>query len=161
MLTSTFNQQRNKPLRRQLRQQPIACERILWQKIRNRQLDYKFKRQFGIDKYIVDFYCPRLELVIEIDGATHGTEAEIKYDDQRQKYLEGKGLIVKRYLNIDIKNNLRAVLADIKDTCDGIAKGKPHPNPLLVKEREPIQPHPDPLLAKERGLTPKIFLDLD
>jgi very-short-patch-repair endonuclease len=136
MLTSTFNQQQNKSLRRQLRQQPIICEKILWQKIRNRQLDYKFKRQFGIDKYIVDFYCPRLELVIEIDGATHGTEAEVKYDEKRQRYLESKGLVVKRYLNVDIKNNLRAVLWDIKDVCDRIANEKPHPNPLLAKERE-------------------------
>lgn len=126
MPSNIFNLQQNKSLRRQLRQQPIVCEKILWQKIRNRQIGYKFKRQFGINKYVVDFYCPELKLIIEIDGATHGLEYEVKYDYQRQNYLENLGLIVKRYLNIEIKNNLRAVLADIVETCEKI-EGKPHP----------------------------------
>ncbi len=113
-----FNQSKQKSIRRTLRQQPIACERILWSKIRNRQLgNYRFKRQYSVGKYIVDFYCAEVKLVIEIDGTTHGTVEEIRYDKFRQEFLEKQGLLVKRYLNIDIKDNLYLVLENILENC--------------------------------------------
>ncbi|GAG50687.1 unnamed protein product, partial [marine sediment metagenome] len=96
----------------------IRAERELWQRLRNRRLDYKFKRQFGIGRYIVDFYCPELKLVIEVDGATHTTDKELQYDKIRQKYLESLGLTVKRYLNSDIKNNMHEVLNSIVEACN-------------------------------------------
>ena len=116
-MTQIFNQQKQKCLRRKLRKEPISCERKIWSKLRNNQSGYKFRRQYGIGRYIVDFYCPKLKLVIEIDGATHSTEEEEKNDEERQKYLESLGLTVKRYLNVDIINNFDEVAENIKEVC--------------------------------------------
>ena len=65
-----YNLKNQKSIRRILRQQPIRAEKILWQKIRMKQLGYRFRRQFGIGKFIVDFYCPKLKFAIELDGGT-------------------------------------------------------------------------------------------
>jgi very-short-patch-repair endonuclease len=79
-MTEIFNLSRLKKTRRALRSQPILCEKLLWWKIRNENLGYRFRRQFSIGNYIVDFYCPKLKLVIEIDGATRATDKELKHD---------------------------------------------------------------------------------
>jgi very-short-patch-repair endonuclease len=112
------------------------CEHILWNKLRNRALGgYKFKRQFSIGPYIVDFYCAEAKLVIEIDGATHVTEKELKYDKLRQEFLEEQGLKVNRFLNSDIKDNLEEVLEDIYDTCKKRSIKSTSPQPSPVQER--------------------------
>lgn len=134
-MTKIFNRQEQKKLRRWLRQMPIGCERKLWQKLRNKQLGYKFFRQYGVGKYIVDFYCPELKLVIEVDGATHSTAEEEKGDKERQEYLESLGLKVKRYLNVEIINNLEEVAGDINGACSKLSKSNP-PNPPFAKGRE-------------------------
>jgi very-short-patch-repair endonuclease len=119
-MDKVFNQKQQKSLRQSLRRMPIGCERKLWSKLRNKQLGYKFRRQYGISNYIVDFYCPALRLVIEIDGATHGTEDEVKRDIIRQKFLESLGLAVRRYNNADIKNNFSDVIYDIQQACSNL-----------------------------------------
>lgn len=131
-MQKTFNQLKQKTLRRALRQQPIACEQILWGKVRNGQLGgFKFKRQFSVDKYVVDFYCAEKNLVMKIDGATHESDEEVRHDEMRQKFLEEQGLIVKRYTNTDVKENLEAVLENILEICLELrAKTCPHPCPL-------------------------------
>ena len=126
-MTQIFNQQKQKGLRRKLRKEPISCERKLWNKLRNNQLGYKFRRQYGIGRYIVDFYCPKLKLVIEIDGATHSTEEEEERDEERQKYFESLGLTVKRYLNVDIINNFDEAIIDISKACDELFESNPPP----------------------------------
>jgi very-short-patch-repair endonuclease len=114
-----FNLTQHKNIRRVLRQQPITCEKILWGKLRNRRLKgFKFKRQFSIGRYIVDFYCAELKLVIEIDGATHESKQEIKNDSVRQKFLERQCLTVKRYTNTDVKENLESVLENILEVVN-------------------------------------------
>jgi very-short-patch-repair endonuclease len=131
-----FNLSRHKNIRRILRQQPIACEHILWGKIRNRQLgDLKFKRQFSIGRYIVDFYCAEAKLVIELDGATHGSDKEVRYDNLRQKFLESQGVIVKRYTNTDIKENLEGVLENILAAGGREVEYIPSPQPSPERER--------------------------
>ena len=92
--------------------------------MRNNQLGYKFRRQFGIGKYIVDFYCPKLRLVIEIDGATHSTDREVESDKVRQKYLEDLGLLVKRYTNSALRENIDYILEDIHGSCAKLKKEK-------------------------------------
>lgn len=116
-MTELFNLKSQKSLRKSLRKQGVMAETILWSKLRNKNLGYKFKRQFGIGKYIVDFYCPRKRLVIEIDGATHSTNREIINDSIRQKYLESLGLEVIRFTNNDIRENMSGVLSKIGETC--------------------------------------------
>lgn len=118
-----YNAPQNMPKRKVLRQQDIGCEKLMWSRLRNRQIGgLKFRRQYGIGKYIVDFYCPALKLVIEIDGATHCADREIEYDSDRQRYIENLGITVKRYSNTDIKENFASVLEDIFDVCEMINK---------------------------------------
>jgi very-short-patch-repair endonuclease len=112
-MTEIFNKKGTKIFRRFLRSQPISAERKLWYKIRRKQLDHRFNRQYGIGKYIVDFYCPKKRLVIEIDGATHGTEEEVERDNVREFFLKNLGLKIKRYTNRDIFDNIDLVVADI------------------------------------------------
>jgi very-short-patch-repair endonuclease len=100
---------------------PIGCERKLWGRIKSKQLGFKFHRQYGIGNYIIDFYCPALRLAIEIDGATHSTDEEIKYDTIRQKFLENLGLTVKRYNNTNIKDNFSDVIYDIQQVCSNLS----------------------------------------
>jgi len=116
-MTRIFNKYSQKDLRKRLRKEPIGCEKKLWNKLRNKQSGYKFRRQYGIDKYIVDFYCPQLKLVIEIDGATHRADEEERGDKIRQKYLESLGLKVKRYYNVDVINNFEEVVNSICEIC--------------------------------------------
>jgi very-short-patch-repair endonuclease len=112
-MPQVFNREETKKFRRELRKQNVGAEKELWSKLRHDKLGYRFRRQYGIGKYIVDFYCPRLKLVIEVDGATHAAEEEIKNDNIRQKYLESLGLIVKRYINADIYSNIGLVVYNI------------------------------------------------
>ena len=129
-----FNKKSNKNFRKKLRKLPIRAERELWGQIRNRRIGYnvivqtwkggigyKFRRQFGIGKYIVDFYCPELKLIIEVDGATHTEDKEIEHDNKRQKYIEKLGLKVIRIRNIDIMERLEAVVEKIIRECNKLA----------------------------------------
>ncbi len=100
-----------------MRKAPIRAEKELWQQLRNRRISYKFRRQFGMGIYIVDFYCPKLRLIVEVDGATHSTDEEVKFDKERQKYLEDLNLVVIRYNNYDIYNNLEKVVDSIIRKC--------------------------------------------
>lgn len=88
-----------------------APEVILWQKLRAEQLyGLKFRRQYGIGKYIVDFYCPKKKLAIEIDGDSHYEQEAIKYDKERQDFIESRNIRVIRFTNKEIMENIEGVL---------------------------------------------------
>ena len=70
---------------------------------------YRFRRQYVIGNYIVDFYCHQAKLVVELDGSQHYTPEEMKYDQKRTAYLESLGLKVIRFSNLDVIHNFRAV----------------------------------------------------
>lgn len=109
-----FNRPSKKKTRQYLRNNSTNAEQVLWRFLKNRQLGgYKFRRQYSIGRYIVDFYCPRLKLVIEVDGDTHSTKEEIKYDCQRQQYIESLNIKVLRFTNIDIYESIDWVLEEI------------------------------------------------
>jgi len=122
MPTKIFHNSKLKDRRRELRKKNIVCKKILWNKLRNKQQGYKFKRQESIGMYVVDFYCAELRLVIEIDGATHSTPEEIAYNKARQAYLESLGLKVKRYLNVDVKEHLSELMYNLQLMCEEIKK---------------------------------------
>ena len=97
-----------------MRSEPTAAEKILWQNLRNRQLNtFKFARQEPISPYIVDYVCRARKLVIELDGATHETPEELAYDAARTAYLELEGYRVIRFKNEDIFGDLSPVLDEI------------------------------------------------
>lgn len=129
MRRTLFNQKTKKSLRASLRKQPTKAETILWYRIRNNQLGYKFRRQHGIGKYIVDFYCPELKLIIEIDGGVHFEEANILADKEREEYLKKLGFRIVRYNNLDIIKNIDNTLNDLSRVLS--RQRQPHPNPPL------------------------------
>ncbi|MDO9578479.1 MAG: DUF559 domain-containing protein [Candidatus Cloacimonadales bacterium] len=98
---------------RKLRNNSTLSEVLLWREIKGKKLGFDFHRQKPIGHYIVDFYCPKLKLVIEIDGISH--DDKIKYDKKRDTCLEEIGLAVLHFDDIDIKKNLNSVLENIKD----------------------------------------------
>jgi very-short-patch-repair endonuclease len=99
---------------RLLRKAGNLSEVLLWNKVKRKQLlGLDFDRQRVIGNYIVDFYCPSLELVVEIDGSSH--DDKIEYDEQRDVYLKSLGLSVIHILDIDVKCNLEDVIIYLKD----------------------------------------------
>jgi histidinol dehydrogenase len=86
-------------LAREFRKNHTKTEQIMWEELRNRKfLNLKFKRQYLIEGYIVDFYCPELKLAIEIDGPIH--LQQIKEDELRQRDIEEKGIRFIRFKNL-------------------------------------------------------------
>jgi very-short-patch-repair endonuclease len=71
MPNTLFNDPDQKSFRKELRNEPTRAEYLLWQALKGSALGYKFRRQHGIGKYVVDFYCPSKRLVVEVDGDTH------------------------------------------------------------------------------------------
>jgi very-short-patch-repair endonuclease len=76
-------------------------------------LGYKFLRQKPIGNYIVDFFCNKLKMVIEIDGDSH-TEEKFEYDINRQKWLESSGVNVLRFDDLEVKKDMDNVLSAIE-----------------------------------------------
>ena len=105
-----------KPLARNLRGNMTDAERIVWSKIRKKQIyDVQFYRQKNVGNYIVDFYCPKAQLIIEIDGGQHYEKEGMKKDRKRDDYLQGLGLKVLHFSDIDVLKNINGVLERIHD----------------------------------------------
>ncbi|MGD9116707.1 MAG: endonuclease domain-containing protein [Dehalococcoidia bacterium] len=105
-----------KQLSRQLRDDMTEAERRLWERIRMRQLKgYHFYRQKPVGDYIVDFFCHRAKLVIEIDGSHHLVGETIEYDRIRDDYLRSLGLRVLRVANEEVLNNTDGVVEKIME----------------------------------------------
>ena len=101
-----------------LRQNPTQAEQVLWEKVRRKQIrGLRFRRQHVINGYIVDFYCHKLNLIIEIDGSSHNNKKE--YDDFRQNEIKAKsGSHFLRFSNQEVINHTEDVLQKIKTfTC--------------------------------------------
>ena len=94
---------------RLLRKNSTDAEKRFWSQLRNRGLNgWKFRRQFPIGQYIVDFECHELKLIVEVDGGQHA-EQEF-YDIRRTEYLQLKGYQVVRFWNNEVLGNLEGVL---------------------------------------------------
>ena len=92
------------------------AEVILWSRLKGKRLDgYKFRRQFSVAQFVVDFYCPRLKLAIEVDGDSHFSEGSELSDKARQDFIESFGISFLRFTNKEIYGNLDEVLSKIED----------------------------------------------
>jgi very-short-patch-repair endonuclease len=93
---------------REFRRALTPAEQRLWQFLRSAQLaGYGFRRQHPVGPFIVDFFCPAMKLVIEVDGDSHAEQAE--YDAERTRWLEGqKGYRVIRFTNEEVQHNIEA-----------------------------------------------------
>lgn len=98
---------------KEMRKNPTPAEQKLWQFFRSTppfgRGGIKIWRQKPIDHFIVDFYCPQLKLVIEVDGDSHFTEQGMAYDKERTRILEGYGLQVIRFTNDEVLHHFEAV----------------------------------------------------
>jgi very-short-patch-repair endonuclease len=96
---------------RVLRSRQPAAEDKLWDELRNRQLGgFKFVRQLAVGDYFADFACRDAKLIVEVDGATHGTDTEIAADAARTSALEGMAYRVVRVSSDDVERNIDGVL---------------------------------------------------
>jgi len=98
--------------RQQLRNRATEEEKILWSCLKKNTLKHKFIRQYSVEGYVVDFYCPEKRLAIELDGEQH--KQNIEYDLYRTRLLEGYGIKVVRFWNYEVKGSLTKVLHQIE-----------------------------------------------
>ena len=107
----------NKALKRnsrQLRKNMTGAEKALWSKIKGKQLkEYHFYRQKPIGNFIVDFFCPKANIVIELDGGQHYNADGKAKDIQRDAKIKAMGLKVLRFSDRDVLKNLESVVAVI------------------------------------------------
>ena len=119
--TQQYNRPEQKDLRRDLRKGGEAPEAVMWTLLKNRQLDgMRFRRQFGVGPYVLDFYCPEIKLGVELDGAPHFTFIGGMYDEEREKYIASQGITTLRYENKDIFKNPDGVIEEIENTIKKI-----------------------------------------
>ena len=101
---------------RNLRKNSTPQEIILWSRLKNRNFkNLKFRRQYSIGKYIVDFICLEKKLIIELDGWQHKEENQERYDQERTKFFEKLGFKVLRFWNNEVNDNLAGVFLKVDE----------------------------------------------
>ena len=108
----------------ELRNKMTHSEELLWNYLNHNEWNLKFRRQHPISIYIVDFYCHKLKLVIEIDGSVHDSEEAKLNDEKRQNDLENLNLTVIRFTNNQVKNEIELVIEKIFSTIEKITANK-------------------------------------
>jgi len=115
------------PFARQLRKNMTKEESKLWYKYL-REYPYQFRRQVTVGKCILDFYCAAAKLAIELDGSQHFTAEGKKHDEARTNFLMSQGIIVLRYSNAVVMQNLQGVCTEIDRTVRRRAEELVHRN---------------------------------
>ena len=106
IMSYVFNSPRQKSRRKSLRRNMTRAEIVLWYSLKGKQLlGYKFRRQHGVDQYILDFYCPELNLAIEVDGESHSSGDARRRDAKRQKEIEVYGIRFLRFTDDEVLGN--------------------------------------------------------
>jgi very-short-patch-repair endonuclease len=115
-MNKIFYNPKLKGLARQLRNRSTKAEIKLWNFLKRKQLmSYDFHRQKPVDNYIVDFFCNKLRLAIELDGYTHGFEEVFERDEVKAQKLRELGITVLRFTDDDVMNNIDNVLRSIQE----------------------------------------------
>src|SRR5262245_21434666 len=113
-MSSIFNKPESVKRRKYLRRNMTKAEKILWSKLRSSHLNkLRFRRQYGVYNYVIDFYCPEFKLAIEIIGDVHGYANQIKSDAVRKKKIELLGIKILVYTNQQVIEETEGVLQDI------------------------------------------------
>ena len=109
-----YYNRRLKNTARTLRKNMTDSERLLWSRIRRKQLrGFQFYRQKTVGNYIVDFYCPSAKIIIEVDGSQHFEEQRRKKDRIRDAYLSKLGFEILRFPNWEVMRNVDDIVEDI------------------------------------------------
>ena len=111
-MTDIFNKKQFTIRRRKLRQESPRAEQLLWRYLKGKQVHgQKFRRQAGIGRYVVDFYCPQINLVIEVDGGSHtATKDNEEKDKLRQTEIERLNIRFLRFNNEDVFSRISDVM---------------------------------------------------
>jgi very-short-patch-repair endonuclease len=126
---------------RRLRKDATSPERILWSKLKGAQIDgASFRRQHPLGPYVIDFYCPSLGIVVELDGEHHGYQANAARDRQRDAWLVARGLRVLRFWNENVRTNLTGVVEDIFFAVSSARGSDPLPASPFQGEGKPAAP---------------------
>ena len=114
-MTIHYNKKSEKTNRRKLRKNSTESEILLWQKLRGRKfLGLKFRRQYSVAQFVLDFYCPEKRLAIELDGKIHNKKDIKNHDENRDGYIEGFKIKIIRIKNDKIIDDIDSVLEYIK-----------------------------------------------
>jgi len=113
-MTRVYNRKIQKPVRQRLRNDAPKAERLLWWRLRGKQVDgLKFRRQYGVGDYVIDLYCPAAKLAVELDGESHFDPVPEAKDAQRQAFIESFGIHVIRFTNPEVYKHLDVVVEEI------------------------------------------------
>ena len=113
---------------KELKKRETKAEKILWEYLRAKKINgFKFRRQHPIERFVVDFYCHKAKLVIEIDGSIHNLEDVIERDKGRAAEIEKYDLKIIRFRNEEVVNKIEYVIEEIKKQ-------------LLTPEHDPLAP---------------------
>jgi very-short-patch-repair endonuclease len=114
-MTHLYNRPDSIKTRKQLRKTLTPAEALLWKNLQRNQLENrKFRRQYSIGKYIVDFYCADERVAIELDGEVHNNIGTQQYDDERTEYLQSLNIKVLRFENAEVFTRLENLLEAIR-----------------------------------------------
>ena len=115
------------PIARRLRETPTDAEKKLWSRLRENQVGgFRFRRQQPIGDYVVDFFCPDTNLIVEVDGGQHAET--IGRDDMRTGWLESKGYRVVRFWNDEVLGNIDGVVERIHEALRALPPTPPSPS---------------------------------
>ena len=118
-MTCVFNRVSETPRRKSLRHSMPETEVILWSKLQRRQITgMKFRRQYSVGAFVVDFYCPELKLAIEVDGDSHFQPGAEERDAERANFIKQYGIKFFRFTNSDVRENLYGVLTQIWESVN-------------------------------------------
>ncbi|MEK6643549.1 MAG: endonuclease domain-containing protein [Planctomycetota bacterium] len=120
-MTEFYNRTREKARRRHLRRNLTPAEKRLWFRLRDHQLGgLKFRRQYSVGPYVIDFYCVEKKLAVEVDGDSHFGGGSEERDELRDRFLRDFGIRVLRFTNVDVYKRVESVLEHIFDVADGV-----------------------------------------
>lgn len=111
-----LNPKKTKKQRQYLRRNMTKWEIRLWNDLKGKKMfGFKIRRQYGIDNYVIDFYCPELKLAIEVDGDVHYFQDKMEIDNRKNKRLAEEGVMLVRLINEDLEDDYESVLVYLED----------------------------------------------
>ena len=113
-ISARHNLKEQTDLRKSLRNNATIPEAILWRRLKGKQVNgLKFRRQFGVGPYILDFYCPEIRLSIELDGEVHNNYSVEEHDNIRTSFLNENNIREFRFKNDVVYHNIESIVEEI------------------------------------------------
>jgi very-short-patch-repair endonuclease len=110
---------------RKLRHNPTEAEKAAWYLLRNRRLGAKFRRQYRIENWVVDFYCFEHRLAVELDGSVHSQPSQMRRDADKEDYLKSIGIQLLRIPNDLVMEDPEGFLRKVREQVGAIRDGAP------------------------------------